>query len=458
MGTQQESLALLCGTLGVRKEPHDLDAERAVLGTIILSTKAAATVLGKLDVEDFFLDHHKHVFRAATSLFTAGKPIDLVTLSSELESMKVLDRVGGQVFVAEILDAVPTAANAEHYATIVRDLSSRRALILAGEKTVSLAQDTTRPVGESFDQSQSAIYQAWKHRMSENSVTASQAYQETWELIASLTGKPSGLETGFYDLDAKTGGFHGGELILLAARPGVGKTALALNMTAHVAMNVGVGFFSLEMSANQLMSRLIAGRAGIDHLRVQKGDLNSAEWVKVSKTAPDLSALKFIIEEAARLSTVELKARSMRLKMTQGIGMIVVDYLQLMDAPKMDSRTQEVTEISRSLKALARELDVPVIACAQLNRRAEERADKRPQLSDLRESGALEQDADIVLLMHRPSLYDNRQPDEAEIIIAKHRNGPTGIVKLLFRPELVRFLNPVKGNSPGASIGPAGTI
>jgi replicative DNA helicase len=435
---------------GGRVPPHNLEAEASVLGSLMLDRNAIVRVADFLRPEDFYLDHHAQVFRAALNLYDRADPIDLLMLAAELEKMLVLERIGGQAFLAELESGVPTAANVEYYGHLVEEAATKRKLISAGGRITALGFDESTPASQALDTAEGVIFNIAEGRITQDFVALKDILKTTWdqiELIHKDQSVLSGVPSGFNDLDAKTGGFQKSDLIIIAARPGVGKTSLTLNIAQHAAIQykIPVAIFSLEMSEQQLVTRLLCSEASVDSYRLRTGLLKDAEWPRIAQAMGALSEAQIYIDDSPSVSVMEMRTKARRLKSANNLGLIIVDYLQLMQGRSQENRVQEVSEISRSLKGLARELQVPVIACSQLSREPEKRIDHRPQLADLRESGGIEQDSDLVLFIYRERFYNDNVAEDrrniAEIIIAKHRNGPTGKIELLFIDEQTKFAN-----------------
>jgi replicative DNA helicase len=435
---------------GGRVPPHNLEAEASVLGSLMLDRNAIVRVADFLRPEDFYLDHHAQVYRAALNLYDRADPIDLLTLAAELETMRVLERIGGQAFLAELQSGVPTAANVEYYGHLVEEGATKRKLIGAGSRITALGFDESTPASQALDTAESVIFNIAEGRITQDFVALKDILKTTWDQIEQIhkdSSVISGVPSGFNDLDAKTGGFQKSDLIIIAARPGIGKTSLTLNIAQHASIQykIPVAIFSLEMSEQQLVTRLLCSEASVDSYRLRTGLLKDAEWPRIAQAMGALSEAQIYIDDSPSISVMEMRTKARRLKSANNLGLIIVDYLQLMQGRNQENRVQEVSDISRSLKSLARELQIPVIACSQLSREPEKRPDHRPLLSDLRESGTLEQDADLVLFIFRERFYnDNIAEDRrnvAEIILAKHRNGPTGKIELMFIDEQTKFVN-----------------
>lgn len=435
---------------GGRVPPHNLEAEASVLGSLMLDRNAVVKVADFLRPDDFYLDQHAQVYRAALNLYDRSAPIDLLTVAAELERMRVLDRIGGQDFLAELESGVPTTANVEYYARLVEEASTKRKLIAAGGRITAFGFDESAPAQLSLDNAESLLFSIAEGRITQDFVPLKDILKETWDQIEKVHREPSfisGVPSGFNDLDAKTGGFQKSDLIVVASRPGVGKTSMVLNIAQHAAIQqkVPVAIFSLEMSESQLVTRLLCSEAAVDSYRLRMGLLKDAEWPRIAQAMGALSEAPIFIDDSPNISVMEMRTKARRLKGTSNLGLIIVDYLQLMQGRMQENRVQEISDISRSLKSLAREIGVPVLACSQLSREPEKRTDHRPQLADLRESGSIEQDADLVMFIYRERFYNDNLPDEkrniAEVLIAKHRNGPVGKVDLLFIDEQTRFVN-----------------
>ncbi|HEY4611476.1 MAG TPA: replicative DNA helicase [Bacteroidota bacterium] len=437
-----------------RVPPQAVDVEMAVLGAMLLEKDAIAKALAVLDDSAFYKPAHQSIYKAMIALFERSEPVDLITLIDELKRRGELEKIGGEYYLAELTANVTSAANVEYHAHIVLEKALMRQLIASSSAVIGRAFTETEDALELLDEAEQSIFQISEQRMKKNFVSMSSAVTSTMELLESIHGKHSGVTgvpSAFTELDSLTGGFQKSDLIIVAGRPSQGKTALVLSLSrnASVLHDVPIGFFSLEMSVQQLVLRLICAQAKVDAHAVRTGRLPEDEWKKLSMTVGKLYKAKIFIDDTPALTVLELRAKARRLKAEHNVGMVVVDYLQLMQGPKnAPSREQEISQISRSLKALAKELDIPVIALSQLNRAVENRGDKRPVLADLRESGAIEQDADVVIFVHRPEMFgiekdENGEPTEgmAEIIVGKQRNGPTGSVKLSFVKRYAQFEN-----------------
>ncbi|MFC1658468.1 replicative DNA helicase [Candidatus Omnitrophota bacterium] len=429
--------------------PQNLEAEMAVLGSMMLDEKAISTVIELLDQNFFYKDNHRKIFEAICNLYNSNKAVDLVTVNDELKRMGVLDEVGGTSILTELVNMVPSAANVAHYARLVREKSILRALITNANSIVTLAYEYERDADEALDRAETLIFNIRDTKRTSNIVSMKEVIQKNIEQIDQVYQKKaqvSGIPTGYMDLDIKTAGLHASDLIVVAGRPSMGKSALAAGLAeyAGVIHKTPLAFFSLEMSKEQLVQRMLCAHARVDAHKVRTGYLSPSDWPKLTAAAGKLSEAPIFIDDTPGISVLELRAKARRLKAHHNIQMIILDYLQLMRGKeRSENRQQEISEISRSLKALARELNVSLVAISQLSRAVESRTDRRPQLSDLRESGAIEQDADLVLLLLREEYYNPTPANEglAELIIAKQRNGPVGTIKLVFIKEYARFEN-----------------
>jgi len=439
---------------GGRQPPYSAEAEQAVLGAMLLDQQAALDACELLNETLFYREGHRRLFRAMRTLIERGGVIDPITLQDELGRSGELEAVGGVEYLSYLLDFTPTAANLAYHAGIVREKGLLRRLIEVATGIVQEAYDAKRLAGDVLDSAEQRIFEVAEFRQKQDFVRLKELLWPTMERIESLHGKGqtiTGVPSGFADLDEKTAGFQPSELVIVAARPSMGKTAFCLNVAASAAITKGIptAIFSLEMSKEALVQRLLTAEARVDAHRLRQGLLKDADYALMARAAGQLSGAPIWIDDSAALTPLELRAKARRIKAEADIGLVIVDYLQLMRSPEQaENRTQEISAISRALKALAKELAIPVVALSQLSRAPEQRgADlKRPQLSDLRESGAIEQDADVVLFIYRPEMYATEdQRDElagqAEVIIGKQRNGPTGTVKLFFHKAYTRFDN-----------------
>ena len=433
-----------------RTLPHNLEAERSVLGAILIHNDAFNQAAEVLNPRDFYRDAHRRIFEKMIQLSERGNAIDFITLKEELSKSGELDEVGGPAYVASLVDGLPHATNVEHYARIVREKSTLRNLIFSANKILATAYEAELEPNLILDEAEQSIFAIAEDRIRAGFVSMRQLAHASFETIERAHEKKqliTGVPSGFTDLDELTAGFQGGDLVIIAARPSVGKTALALNIAQHVGTKTGrtVGIFSLEMSKEQLFLRMLTSEAHIDSHRLRTGFLVESDWGRLSHALGTLSEAKVFIDDTPGIGVLEMRAKSRRLMSEHGLDMLIVDYIQLMQGRgRFENRTLELASISRSLKVLAKELSVLVVILSQLSRAPEARSDHRPMLSDLRESGALEQDADVVMLLFRPDQYPDVKPEDeniAEVNIAKQRNGPTGLVRLAFLKSETRFGN-----------------
>src|SRR5688500_2366121 len=435
-----------------RTLPHNLDAEKSVLGAILIYNDAFNHAAELIDSRDFFRDAHRRIFDKMVALSERGDPIDFITLKEELSRAGDLDDVGGPAYIASLADGVPRSSNVEYYARIVKEKSTLRSLIHSANKILAEAYEAEQEPDLLLDEAERAIFAIAEDRIRAGFVPLRDLVQSSFATIEKLQqhkGLVTGVPTGFADLDEMTSGLQPSDLVLVAARPSMGKTSFVLNVAQHVgtATQMTVGFFSLEMSKEQLFMRLLTSEARIDAHRFRTGFLSEKDYGRLSHALGTLAEARVFIDDTASIGVLEMRAKARRLQKEHGLDLLIIDYLQLMQGRgRFESRQQEVSAISRSLKGLAKELSCPVIALSQLSRAPEGRTDHRPQLSDLRESGAIEQDADLVLFIYRPEVYDKEEtrPEDqgiAEIIIGKQRNGPIGSVKLSFLTQFTRFEN-----------------
>jgi replicative DNA helicase len=439
-----------------RTLPHNLEAERSVLGAILVHNDAFNLAAQVIDSRDFYRDAHRRIFDRMVALNERHDAIDFVTLKEELARAGELDEVGGPAYVASLADGVPRATNVEYYARIVKEKSTLRNLIYAANKIVANAYEAEQESDLILDEAESAIFAVADDRLKAGFVAMRDLVKDSFPKIEQLFEQKrliTGVPTGFVDLDEMTRGLQAGDLVIVAARPSMGKTSLVLNIAQYVA-SLGeqvVGFFSLEMSKESLFLRLLTSEAQIDGHRLMSGAIGGNDYHRISHALEKLNSMKLFIDDTANVGVLEMRAKSRRLQAEHGLNLLVVDYIQLMSGRgRFENRTLELASISRSLKGLAKELNVPIVVLSQLSRAPESRSDHRPQLSDLRESGALEQDADVVVLIYRDDVY-NRDPNSpdagtAELILAKQRNGPTGVVRLAFLREQTRFANLAQGS------------
>jgi replicative DNA helicase len=419
------------------------------LGAVLVDNAAFNAAAELLVREDFYGESHRRVFDAMVALAERSLPIDLVTLKNELSRSQALESAGGPAYLASLLDGLPRITNVEDWCRIVKEKAVLRHLIHAGQRIVHSCFEGDQEVQELLDRAEKSIFDIAEHRIRQGFVGIREIVKESFRTIDQLSQSQdlvTGVPTGFVDLDERTSGLQKGDLIIVAARPAMGKTSLCLNVAQHAALKAGetVGVFSLEMSKEQLVLRMLCSDARVDAHRLRTGKLSEKDWTRLAKAYADLSQARIFIDDSATLTPLEIRAKCRRLKAEHGLGLIIIDYLQLLQGPgRIENRQQEIAAISRSLKGLAKEISVPVIALSQLSRAPEARTEKRPQLSDLRESGAIEQDADIVMFIYREEEYKPTEENRgiAEIIIGKQRNGPTGTVRLVFIKEFTRFEN-----------------
>lgn len=428
--------------------PQNLDAEESILGGILLDPEAMGRVVDILVTNAFYLQAHRDIYKGLLILHAQGKPTDLTTISAWLQDHNLLEKVGGTAKLAQLVDRMVSAVNVDRYAQLVMDKYIRRQLIAGGHEIIDLAYDTTKPLEEVLDQSEQKIFHLTQERPQEGLTPIAETLVETFNNIEDLHQEvaQAGLSCDFYDLDMMTNGFQRSDLVIIAGRPAMGKTSFSLNVAMNIAKKhkLPVAVFSLEMSKEQLVQRLLAGEAQIESNRLRAGRLSQTDMEPLVSAVDALSHVPLFIDDTPNLTVAQMRSQARKLQAEQGgkLGLILLDYLQLMEGGG-DNRVQELSKITRSLKGLARELNVPVLALSQLSRGVEARTNKRPMMSDLRESGSIEQDADLIIMLYRDSYYNPDSPDRdiAEVIIAKHRNGPTGTVKLIFQPELTKFLN-----------------
>jgi replicative DNA helicase len=436
--------------------PYDLDAEEAVLGSLLIDRDAIIPIATFVRPEDFYRESNRWVYQVFLDLYNRREPGDLVTVSSELERQGRLDSVGGPAHLASLVNCVPTSVHVEYYAHVVERCSIMRRLIRAGAEIAALAYDDSGSVEAVLGKAQQVLYGVSTRRSALGFQSVRDVLEQYFDKLDSLhehKGQIVGVPTGFHDLDQLTGGLQKSDLVVLAARPGAGKTSLALSMAHNAAVkrNTTVGIFSLEMSAEQLVQRLLAMETGVDSQRLRLGYINEDEWVDISRAFGRLAEAHVFVDDTAGLSAMELRSKARRLQAEAGVGLVIVDYLQLMQGSRTENRVQEISDITRSLKEMARELNVPVIAVSQLSRAVESRESHVPKLSDLRESGSIEQDADIVMFIYREELYkkDTDRKGIVELHVSKHRNGPTGVVSLRFFEKTTRFADLEVYRQPG---------
>jgi replicative DNA helicase len=437
--------------------PQHIEAEQSILGGILIENDAINRVTEILDADDFYRDAHRKIFNALINLSERDEPADLITLTNELRKIDQLDSIGGASYLASLIDSVPTAANIEYYAKIVKEKAILRKLIQTSTEIVTQSYEDRGDVEGFLDEAERAIFEISEKRVRPSFYSIREIVKDSFTTIERLFKKKeavTGVPSGFKELDRMTAGFQPSDLIIIAGRPSMGKTAFCLDVAEYAAIDnkIPVAIFSLEMSKEQLVIRMLCSQAHVEGTRLRTGYLNESDWPKLTIAAGNLSEAPIYIDDTAALSALELRAKARRLKADRGLGMVIVDYLQLMKGrARVESRQQEISEISRSLKALAKELNIPVIAVSQLSRKTEERTGNRPQLSDLRESGAIEQDADLILFIYRDEIYnrseDNPNRGKAEVIIGKQRNGPIGKIDLAFLDKFTTFKDLYRGEA-----------
>jgi replicative DNA helicase len=431
-----------------RIPPHNIDAEQSVLGAMLLDREAVISVTEKLRDEHFYKENHKEIFRAMLDLYGRNEPVDLVTVSEELKKAGILEEAGGVSYLTDLSNAVPITANARYYADIIEEKAILRHLIDAGKIIVDKGY-ASEDVKTLMDEAERRIFEISQKKSTQAFAIVKDVLQDTLDYMELLAGSESGytgLPTGFHDIDKMTSGLQKSDLVLIAARPSMGKTALGINVAQSIAVksDKSVALFSLEMSKEQLVQRMLSSQAHVEITKIRTGKLTEDEWIKVAGATVPLGKAKIYIDDTPGITVMEIKAKARRLKMESGLDLVLIDYLQLMASDsKSESRQQEISAISRGLKGLARELECPVIALSQLSRAPEQRSDHRPILSDLRDSGAIEQDADIVMFLYRDEYYheDSDKKNIGEVIIAKQRNGPTGTVNLAWLGKYTKFGN-----------------
>lgn len=443
-----------------RTPPHDLLAEQSALGGMLLSKDAVADVIETLKGADFYVPKHELIFEAILSLYSHGEPTDVVAVTDELIKTGELGRAGGADYLHTLTSIVPTAANAGYYAGIVSERAILRRLVDAGTRIVQLGYAGEGDAADIVNNAQAEIYSVTGSETAEDYVPLTVAVDAAVEEIEAANGRDgtmTGIPTGFRELDELTNGLHGGQMIVVAARPAMGKSTLALDFAraAAIGHNEPAIFFSLEMGKSEIAMRLLSAEGAIPLQNMRKGTLDPRDWTTVAATRGRINDAPLYIDDSPNMTLVEIRAKCRRLKQREGLRLVVIDYLQLMTSGKrVESRQQEVSEFSRALKLLAKELQVPVIALSQLNRGAEQRSDKKPAISDLRESGSIEQDADMVILLHREAAYDKDiRPGEADLIVAKHRNGPTATITVAFQGHYSRFMDMAPGDFGGGGGG-----
>ena len=430
--------------------PHDAEAEQAVLGSMLTDKDAVISAIEVLKEEDFYRTDNRLIYSAILNLYNRAEPIDIITVKAELESLGKFEQVGGMEYLATLPDKVPTTANATKYINIVEEKSTLRSLIKAANEIIDLGYDPTEDVDYVTESAEKKIFNLMQNKDKKSYTPIKDILVDSFTQLEELYNRKqhiTGVPTGFTELDNRTAGFHGSDLILIAARPAMGKSAFALNIATNAAVraNVPVMIFSLEMSKEQMVNRILCSEAMVDSNKLRTGKLDEDDWTKLAGKIGQLAEAQIYIDDTPGISVTEIRAKCRKLKLEKGLGMVVIDYLQLVQGTNRRSgtREQEISEISRSLKILAKEIGVPVIALSQLSRAVEQRPDHRPMLSDLRESGAIEQDADIVMFLYRDDYYnqDSEKKNIAEVIIAKHRGGSTGTVELLWLGSYTKFVN-----------------
>ena len=433
-----------------RIPPHDIEAEQAIIGSMLTDKDAVIAAVEVLQEQDFYREDNKIIYSAILNLYNRAEPIDIITLKSEIKSMGKFEAVGVLEYIVQLPDKVPTTSNVEQYIKIVEEKSMLRALIKTADELITLGYDPTQEVEQVIDTAEKKIFQVMQKKNQKGYSSIKDILVDTFTQLEQLYNQKesiTGVPTGFVDLDYRTSGLHNSDLILVAARPAMGKSAFALNIATNAAVRakVPVAIFSLEMSKEQMTNRILCSEAMVDSAKVRTGKIDDDEWAKLAATSGELSEAGIYIDDTPGISIMEIRAKCRKMKLEKNIGLVVIDYLQLVQGSnkKGGSREQEIAEISRSLKILAKEIDVPVIALSQLSRAPEQRIDHRPMLSDLRESGSIEQDADIVMFLYRDDYYneDTEKKNIAEVIIAKHRSGATGTVELLWLANYTKFAN-----------------
>lgn len=432
-----------------RIPPHSLEAERSVLGAMLLDREAIVVATESIKPEDFYHQAHREIYDSMLSIYTRDEPVDLITLSEELNKKDILENVGGAIYLADLSNNISTTANIRYYCNIVEEKSLLRRLIKASDEIAAKSYNDTEDISSIIDSAEKSIFEITQKRSQEGPEGIKTVLIDSLtriEKMAENQGKLTGVTTGFIDLDNKTSGLQRSDLVLVAARPAMGKTAFSVNLTVNAALkgNASVAIFSLEMSKDQLVQRMLSAESHIELQKIIHGNLTDKEWPKLIAAMGPLSNAKIFIDDTPGITLSELRAKCRKLKIDKGLDIIMIDYLQLMSGEgRTESRQQEISAISRGLKALAKEMDCTVVALSQLSRAPELRSDHRPILSDLRESGAIEQDADIVMFLYRDEYYDpeSEKKNIGEVIISKHRNGPIGTIELVFVGEYTKFLN-----------------
>lgn len=437
--------------------PHSQEAEQSVLGSVLLDKEAIIKIADVIKVDDFYFESHQNIYQAMLELYHKRQPIDLLTLSNLLEDQKLLDQIGGGAYLAEITNVVPTASHVVEYAFIVKNKSTLRKLLRSGQEITALGYEENTEINNLLEKAEKSLFKVTQTFLKDKFVHIKDILNKRFEIFAELHMSEEkeairGVPTGIGSLDHKLSGLQPSDLVILAARPSMGKTALALTLAQNSAFKYKktVGIFSLEMSKEQLVDRMFCSMLGVDSWKLQKGELDDEDFSRMGTVMDELSRAKIFIDDSAGANIVELRAKARRLQMEHGLDFIIIDYLQLMQGNNPLNRVQEISEISRALKGLARELHVPILALSQLSRAVENRPGKIPQLSDLRESGSIEQDADVVLMLFREDYYEENsdRPGVTDLFIRKHRNGPVGKVELMFQKEKMRFTDIDKSRLP----------
>lgn len=428
--------------------PQNIEAEQSILGAILIDNDALPRALEIIDIDDFYKQSHRKIFNAMVELFEKSEPIDLITITDCLKRREEIDAVGGVFYLSSLVNMIPTAANIKYHSKIVRERALLRGLLRSANEIASRVYEDNFEAEELVDYAEKSIFDVSDKRIKASFVTLKEVIKSSFEMIEHLYDKKeviTGIPSGFRDLDDLTTGFQKGDLVVVGGRPSMGKTALALNIAQYVGLEVKepVAIFSLEMAKEQLAFRMLCSEAMVNSNSIRKGFIKKEDWHKLTSAASNLTGAPIFIDDSSAITVLELRAKARRLKMEHGLSLVIVDYLQLMKGKgSFERREQEISDISRSLKALAKELNVPVVAVSQLNRSVEQRRPPKPILADLRESGAIEQDADVILFLYRNEIYNkDAKKGEAEVIVAKQRNGPTGIVNLTFISNCTRFLN-----------------
>jgi replicative DNA helicase len=428
--------------------PQNIEAEQAVLGSLLIDPRAIERIASFLRPLDFYLPINGEIFAGMLGLFEKDMPTDLVTVSDRLDAQGRLDEIGGPIYLSSLANTVPTSINVEHYARIVERLAVLRRLVEAGNKISSIGYDERFEADAALEEAEKVLFEISRLRITRDFAPISRVLAEVYEKLDHIHSHESqitGVTTGYIDLDRLTSGFQRSDLVVLAARPSQGKTALALNIAHAIAVkaHLPVGIFSVEMSAEQVAQRFIALQSGVDSTKLRSGRMSDEDWDSLVQAVGVLSEAPIFVDDTPALSTMEMRTKARRLHSEQGLGILIVDYLQLMQGANSENRVQEISAISRSLKAIARELDIPVLALSQLSRAPEQRPSHEPILADLRESGSIEQDSDIVMFIYRDVMYnpETDRPNVADVLVAKHRNGPTGKIHLFFQDSLMKFLD-----------------